>query len=31
MDSNDVAQTYQFQEESSYGVVEGTYNIIETK
>lgn len=31
MDSNDVAETYQFHEESSYGVVEGTYNIIETK
>jgi hypothetical protein len=31
MDSNDVAETYQFQEESSWGVMEGTYNIIETK
>lgn len=31
MDSNDVAETYQFQEESSYGMVEGVYNIIETK
>ena len=31
MDSTDVAQTYQFHEESSYGVIEGTYNIIETK
>ena len=31
MDSNDVAETYQFHEESSYGVMEGTYNIIETK
>jgi len=31
MDSSDVAQTYQFQEESSWGVVEGTFNIIETK
>ena len=31
MDSNDVAQTYQFQEESSWGMIEGTYNIIETK
>lgn len=31
MDSNDVAETYQFQEESSWGVVEGTYNIVETK
>lgn len=31
MDSTDVAQTYQFHEESSFGVMEGTYNIIETK
>lgn len=31
MDSNDVAQTYKFHEESSWGMVEGTYNIIETK
>lgn len=31
MDSSDVAETYQFHEESSWGVVEGTYNIIETK
>jgi hypothetical protein len=31
MDSNDVAQTYSFNEESSWGVFEGTYNIIETK
>jgi hypothetical protein len=31
MDSNDVAETYEFHEESSYGVVEGTYKIIETK
>lgn len=31
MDSNDVAETYQFQEESSWGMIEGTYNIIETK
>jgi hypothetical protein len=31
MDSSDVAETYQFQEESSWGVVEGTYNIVETK
>lgn len=31
MTSSDVAETYQFQEESSYGVMEGTYNIIETK
>ncbi len=31
MDSNDVADTYKFQEESSWGMVEGTYNIVETK
>jgi hypothetical protein len=31
MDSTDVAETYRFQEESSYGVMEGTYNFIETK
>lgn len=31
MDSTDVAQTYQFHEESSWGVIEGTYNIVETK
>jgi hypothetical protein len=31
MNSSDVAETYQFQEESSWGVVEGTYNIVETK
>jgi len=31
MHSEDVAETYQFQEESSWGVIEGTYNIIETK
>lgn len=31
MDSSDVAQTYQFQEESAWGVIEGTYNIVETK
>ena len=31
MDTNDVAETYQFQEESSWGVIEGTYNIVETK
>jgi hypothetical protein len=31
MDSTDVAETYQFREESSFGVIEGTYNIIETK
>ena len=31
MNSNDVAETYQFHEESSWGMVEGTYNIVETK
>lgn len=31
MTSTDVAETYQFHEESSWGMVEGTYNIIETK
>ena len=31
MDSNDVVETYEFHEESSYGVIEGTYKIIETK
>ena len=31
MDSNDVAETYTFHEESSFGVLEGTYTIIERK
>ncbi len=31
MNSNDSAETYQFHEESSWGMIEGTYNIIETK
>jgi hypothetical protein len=31
MDSSDVAETYQFSEESSWGAVEGTFNIVETK
>jgi hypothetical protein len=31
MDTSDVVQTYTFQEESSWGVMEGTYNIVETK
>jgi hypothetical protein len=31
MNSKDVAETYQFQEESSWGVVEGSFNIIEEK
>jgi hypothetical protein len=31
MEASDVAQTYQFHEESGYGVMEGTYNIVESK
>ena len=31
MDSSDVAETYSFHEESSYGVMEGTYTIVESK
>lgn len=31
MDSRDKAETYKFQEESSFGVMEGTYNIVESK
>jgi hypothetical protein len=31
MNSTDVAETYQFQEESSFGIMEGTYNIVESK
>jgi hypothetical protein len=31
MTKKDVAETYKFQEESSWGMVEGVYNIIETK
>lgn len=31
MKEDDVAETYQFQEESSWGVMEGTYNIVESK
>jgi hypothetical protein len=31
MNSTDVAETYKFHEESSWGMVEGTYKIIETK
>lgn len=31
MDSTDVAQTYRFQEESSWGIFEGTVFIIESK
>lgn len=31
MVSTDTAEKYQFSEESSWGAIEGTYNIIETK
>jgi hypothetical protein len=31
MNSTDIAETYKFHEESSWGAIEGTYNIIETK
>jgi len=31
MDSTDVAETYEFHEESGYGVMEGTYTIVESK
>jgi hypothetical protein len=31
MNSTDKAETYKFQEESSLGVMEGTYNIVESK
>lgn len=31
MTEDDVAETYEFHEESSFGVVEGTYRIIEVK
>ncbi len=31
MRKDEKAETYKFQEESSWGVVEGTYNLIETK
>lgn len=31
MDSTDVAETYVFHEESGYGIMEGTYTIIESK
>lgn len=31
MTATDTATTYRFQEESSWGVIEGTYTIIETK
>jgi hypothetical protein len=31
MTENDSVETYKFHEESSWGMVEGTYNIIESK
>lgn len=31
MRQDELPETYKFQEESSYGIVEGTYNIIESK
>jgi hypothetical protein len=31
MTESDSVETYQFTEESSWGTIEGTYNIIETK
>lgn len=31
MNASDSAETYQFHEESSWGAIEGTYNIVETK
>ena len=31
MTEDDVAETYEFHEESSFGVMEGTYRIIEVK
>ena len=31
MHSNETAETYQFQEESSWGVIQGTFIIVETK
>ena len=31
MRQDEVAETYQFQEESSWGMIEGTYNLVETK
>ena len=31
MTENDIAETYEFHEESSLGVMEGTYKIIEVK
>ena len=31
MRPDEIAESYQFQEESSWGMIEGTYNIIESK
>lgn len=31
MTADDIAETYKFHEESSYGMMEGTYKIVETK
>jgi len=31
MTEDDIAETYEFKEESGYGVMEGTYKIIEVK
>ncbi len=31
MNSDEVAETYKFHEESSWGAIEGTYNIVESK
>ena len=31
MTESDIAETYNFQEESSWGIIEGTYVIIESK
>jgi hypothetical protein len=31
MTETDIVESYQFQEESSWGVIEGTFNINETK
>tara|TARA_B100000927_G_C16415098_1_gene448935 strand:- start:882 stop:1178 length:297 start_codon:yes stop_codon:yes gene_type:complete len=31
MTEDDIAETYEFKEESGYGVMEGTYRIIEVK
>ena len=31
MTEDDIAETYEFKEESGYGVMEGTYRIVEVK